>query len=213
MQTQNQDEQQLIAQRQAQWQRDSAPPTPEQEEAERARVAAEPTSTTGRLSVGLQPQPTPTVGVSAQVFADITWLPKFSVDDARKLNGGEGQQFRVDAVRMVEAETARVAQLHAVVGTSDIWLGREGLMTEPANDFTALDAALAAAQAEVDVRDTGDSDVKEIALISAALMETARYTAIAGAEQIVPPPPPPEGGVLRADPPIGQTAEPQWKQG
>jgi hypothetical protein len=69
-----------------------------------------------------------------------------------------------------------------------------------------LDAALAAAQEQIVAgQDEGDSDVKEIALVSAALMETARYQAMSGAEQLPPPPEGGEGGVLASDPPPGQT--------
>ena len=177
---------------------------------EEARLKAQFKIANGQLSIGLQPQPVPMhrgpVGIrpdqqgtvepregetiATHHLEDITLLPKFTVDDARKLKGGEGQQFRIDAVRMVEAETARVAQLHEIVGADDVWLGCDGIILDPV-DWTSLDNALAAAQAQVEVRDDGDSDVKEIALISAALMETARYWAVEGPEQAAPPP---EGG-------------------
>ena len=154
-------------------------------------------------------------------FADIELLPGFTVDDARKLKGGEGAQFRTDAVKMVELETARVAQLHDIVGTDDVWLACDGVIMDPA-DWTALDAALAAAQAQVDCRrgrrrfrrqgNRPRLDRPE---------ETARYQAIAGAEQA---PPPPEGGALsqqrrdfdpNLDPnlPPGQIYDPRQSQG
>jgi hypothetical protein len=186
-------------------------PTEDEQRAEEARLIAQPKIAGGKLSVALQPQPVPrhrgqpgirpegqgTVEaregevINKLHLEDITLLPKFSVDDARKLKGGEGQQFRIDAVKMVEAEEARIAQLHEIVGADDVWLGCDGIIMDPV-DWTSLDAAIAAARAQVEIKDDGDSDVKEIALISAALMETARYWAVEGPEQA----PPPEGGVL-----------------
>jgi hypothetical protein len=57
-------------------------------------------------------------------------------------------------------------------------------------DFTALDAALLAAQEQVIAgEDEGDSDVKEIALVSVALMETARYQAVAAPVEAAAGPP------------------------
>jgi hypothetical protein len=192
--------------------------TEDEEKAEEARKKAEPKLVNRPLSVAMQPQPVPVhrgpPGIRPSMqgeveqregetptvrhLEDMTLLPKFSVDDARKLKGGEGQQFRVDAIKMVEAERKRVDQLHEIVGTEDIWLGCDGQQTDPPNDFTSLDAAMAAAEAQIEAgKDDGDSDVKEIALVSEALMETARYWAVEGPEQA----PPPEGGALerRAD--------------
>jgi hypothetical protein len=165
------------------------PPTVEELEARRLR--AERFMLPDALSVVVQPRH----------LVDVDLLPGFTVDDARKLKGGEGAQFRTDAVRMVEIETARVAQLHTIVGVDDVWLACDGIIMDPA-DWTSLDAALAAAQEQVVLGgDEGDSDVKEIAIVSACLMETARYQAVAGPEQL---PPPPEGGALAVDPPAGQ---------
>ena len=155
--------------------------TDDEKRAEEARLIAQPKIAGGKLSVALQPQPVPRHRdptqsqvpearegevISKAHLEDITLLPKFSVDDARKLKGGEGQQFRIDAVKMVEAEEARIAQLHEIVGVDDVWLGCDGIIMDPV-DWTSLDAAIAAARAQVEVKDDGDSDVKEIALISA----------------------------------------------
>jgi hypothetical protein len=164
------------------------PPTPE--ELEKRRLRAERFMLPDALSVVVQPRH----------LADTDLLPGFTVDDARKLKGGEGAQFRTDAVRMVEIETARVAQLHTIVGTEDIHLGLDGVLMDPL-DWTGLDAALAAAQEQVVLGgDEGDSDVKEIAIVSACLMETARYQAVVGPEA----PPPPEALAVKADPPAGE---------
>jgi len=173
--------------------------TADDEEAERRRLRAERQMLPDALSVVVQPFH----------FADTEFLPGFTVDDARKLKGGEGAQFRTDAVKMVEVETARIAQLKTLVGTEDIHLAVNGVVQETV-DWAACDEALAKAQEQVIAgEDEGDSDVKEIAIVSACLMVTASYQPVVGAEQA---PPPPEGGVL-ADPPIGQTAEPQWRTG
>jgi hypothetical protein len=177
------------------------------EEAEEARLLAERRMKPDHLSIVVQNRHVMgKTGVAEQQhLEDIVLLPGFTVDDARKLKGGEGAQFRTDAVKMVELETQRVAQLHEIVGTDDVWLSLDGVIMDPA-DFTALDAALAAAQEQIVAgQDEGDSDVKEIALVSAALMETARYQAMSGAEQLPPPPEGGEGGVLASDPPPGQT--------
>jgi hypothetical protein len=177
------------------------------EEAEEARLLAERRMKPNHLSIVVQNRHV--MGKTGEAeqfhFEDIVLLPGFTVDDARKLKGGEGAQFRVDAVKMVELETQRVAQLHEIVGTDDVWLACDGVILDPV-DWAALDAALAAAQAQVEAgKDEGDSDVKEIALVSAALMETARYQAMSGPEQLPPPPEGGEGGILASDPPVTQT--------
>jgi hypothetical protein len=151
------------------------PPTPE--ELEKRRLRAERFMLPDALSVVVQPYH----------FADTEFLPGFTVDDARKLKGGEGAQFRTDAVRMVEIETARVAQLKTLVGTEDIHLAVNGVIQETV-DWVPCDEALAKAQEQVVLGgDEGDSDVKEIAIVSACLMVTAGYQPVGGAEQ--PPPP------------------------
>jgi hypothetical protein len=169
---------------------------PTTEEAEEARLLAERRMKPDHLSIVVQNRHVMgKTGVAEQQhLEDIVLLPGFTVDDARKLKGGEGAQFRV------ELATQRVAQLHESVGTDDVWLACDGVIMDPA-DFTSLDAALAAAQEQIVAgQDEGDSDVKEIALVSAALMETARYQAMSGPEQL---PPPPE--LLASDPPVTQT--------